>query len=154
MTIRFLSLSLCLLALFLFAFAASGQNSSNPWTDSQTVQPAELNKELSNPKTAPTVLFVGYQRLFSAGHIKGAQYHGSGGSAEGLAQIKAWAASLPRSTNLVIYCGCCPLERCPNIRPAFIALRDLGFTKLRVLLLPTSFEVDWAEKGLPYDKGQ
>lgn len=154
MTIRFLSLSLCLLALFLFAFAASGQNSSNPWTDSQTVQPAELNKELSNPKTAPTVLFVGYQRLFSAGHIKGAQYHGSGGSAEGLAQIKAWAASLPRSTNLVIYCGCCPLERCPNIRPAFVALRDLGFTKLRVLLLPTSFEVDWAEKGLPYDKGQ
>lgn len=154
MTIRFLSLSLCLLALFLFAFAASGQNSSNPWTDSQTVQPAELNKELSNPKTAPTVLFVGYQRLFSAGHIKGAQYHGSGGSAEGLAQIKAWAASLPRSTNLVIYCGCCPLERCPNIRPAFIALRDLGFTKLRVLLLPTSFEVDWAEKSLPYDKGQ
>jgi len=130
------------------------QNSANPWNDSQTVQPADLNKELSNPKTAPVVLFVGFQRLYSAGHIKGSQYHGTGGSPEGLAQIKAWAASLPRSSNLVIYCGCCPLERCPNIRPAFTALRDLGFSNVRVLILPTSFAVDWAEKGLPYDKGQ
>lgn len=147
--VRFSVLAAVLLAgAFVFA-----QNPSDPWTDSQTVQPADLSKELSNPKTAPVVLFVGYQRLFTAGHIKGAQYHGSGGSAEGLAQIKTWAASLPRSTNLVIYCGCCPMERCPNVRPAFTALRDLGFTKLRVLILPISFEEDWAEQGLPYDKG-
>ena len=154
MPLRRISLLLSLAAIFLFAFAACAQYSPNPWTDSQTVQPAELNKELSNPKTAPTVLFVGYQRLFTAGHIKGAQFHGSGGSADGLAQIKAWAAPLARSTNLVIYCGCCPLEHCPNVRPAFIALRDMGFTKLRILILPTSFEVDWANKGLPYDTGQ
>jgi thiosulfate/3-mercaptopyruvate sulfurtransferase len=142
-----------LLAVF-FLFTAFAQNSSNPWNDSQTVQPSELNKELSDSKTAPLVLFVGVPRLYRSGHIKGAQYHGSGGSADGLAQIKAWAASLPRSTNLVIYCGCCPMERCPNIRPAFEALRDLGFTKLRVLMLPNSFETDWADKDLPYDKGQ
>ena len=129
------------------------QNTSVPWSDAQTVQPADLNKELANPKTAPVVLFVGFQRLYSAGHIKGAQYHGSGGNSEGLRQIKSWAAGLPRSTNLVIYCGCCPLDHCPNIRPAFTALHDLGFTQLRVLILPTSFEADWANKGLPYDKG-
>jgi thiosulfate/3-mercaptopyruvate sulfurtransferase len=129
------------------------QNTSVPWSDAQTVQPADLNKELANPKTAPVVLFVGFERLYSAGHIKGAQYHGSGGNSEGLRQIKSWAAGLPRSTNLVIYCGCCPLDHCPNIRPAFTALHDLGFTQLRVLILPTSFEADWANKGLPYDKG-
>jgi thiosulfate/3-mercaptopyruvate sulfurtransferase len=138
----------------LFLFAAFAQTPSNPWKDSQTVQPAELNKELSDSKTGPLVLFVGFQRLYRAGHIKGAQFHGSGGSADGLAEIKAWAASLPRATNLVIYCGCCPMERCPNIRPAFETLRDLGFTKLRVLVLPNSFETDWANQGLPYDKGQ
>jgi thiosulfate/3-mercaptopyruvate sulfurtransferase len=138
----------------LVLLTASAQNPSNPWRDSQTVQPAELNKELVDSKTAPLVLFVGFQRLYRAGHIKGAQFHGSGGSADGLAQIKAWAASLPRSTNLVIYCGCCPMERCPNIRPAFETLRDLGFTKIRVLILPNSFETDWANQGLPYDKGQ
>lgn len=144
----------CLLAILFLCSPLVAQNSSVPWTDAQTVQPADLNKELANTKTAPLVLFVGFQRLYTAGHIKGAQYHGSGGSAEGLAQIKAWATALPRSTNLVIYCGCCPLEHCPNIRPAFTALHDLGFTKLRVLILPTSFEADWADKGLPYDKGQ
>ena len=145
--------SLCALALFLLPLMRA-QNSINPWTAAQTVQPADLVKELADSKSAPTVLFVGYQRLYSAGHIKGAQFHGSGGSAEGVAQIKAWASSLPRSTNLVIYCGCCPMERCPNVRPAFTALHELGFTKVRVLILPTSFAVDWAEKGLPYDKGQ
>ena len=140
------------LAVVLFPFAL-WQNTSNPWSVSQTVQPGDLLKELSDPKTAPTVLFVGFQRLYTAGHIKGAQYHGTGGSEEGLLQIKSWAQSQPRSSNLVIYCGCCPMERCPNIRPAFAALRDLGFTKLRVLVLPTSFELDWADKGFPYDKG-
>lgn len=129
------------------------QNAANPWGVAQTVQPGDLLKELSDPKSAPTILFVGFQRLYAAGHIKGAQYHGTGGSAEGLAEIKSWAASQPRSVNLVIYCGCCPMDRCPNIRPAFTALRDLGFTKLRVLVLPTSFAVDWAERGFPYDKG-
>lgn len=144
----------CLLVVLFLCSPLVAQNSSVPWTDAQTVQPAELNKELSNPKTSPLVLFVGFQHLYTAGHIKGAQYHGSGGSADGLAQIKAWAAALPRSANLVIYCGCCPLDHCPNLRPAFTALHDLGLTKLRVLILPTSFEVDWANKGLPYDKGQ
>jgi hypothetical protein len=144
----------CLCTVLLLGWPLLAQNTSVPWSDAQTVQPADLNKELANPKTAPVVLFVGFQRLYSAGHIKGALYHGSGGNTEGLAQIKSWAAGLPRSTNLVIYCGCCPLDHCPNLRPAFTALHDLGFTKLRVLMLPTSFEADWANKGLPYDKGQ
>ena len=141
------------MAMFLMPHLRA-QNSTNPWTAAEAIQPSDFAKELADSKTAPTVLFVGFQRLYTSGHIKGAQFHGSGGSAEGLAQIKAWAGSVPRSTKLVIYCGCCPMERCPNIRPAFTALRELGFTKVRVLILPTSFEVDWAEKGLPYDKGQ
>src|SRR5208337_1338991 len=89
-----------------------------------------------------------------AGHIKGAQNHGMAGNEAGLLELKTWASSLPRSTKLVIYCGCCPMDRCPNLRPAFAALRDLGFTKLRVLLLPTDFAMDWAAKGYPYDRGQ
>jgi hypothetical protein len=125
---------------------------SDPWTKTQTVQPAGLAKELGAPKTAPKVVFVGFKRLYSAGHIKGAEYHGTAGSEEGLKELTAWAAGLPRSTNLVIYCGCCPMERCPNIRPAFKALQAVGFKNLRVLLLPQDFATDWAGKGLPYDK--
>ncbi len=128
------------------------QADSDPWTKAQTVQPADLVKELGS-KTAPTVVFVGFKRLYSAGHIKGAEYHGTAGSEEGLKELTAWAAGLPHSTNLVIYCGCCPMERCPNIRPAFKAFQGLGFKNLRVLLLPQDFATDWAGKGLPFDKG-
>jgi len=126
---------------------------SNPWTKSQTVQPTDLVKELENPNSAPTVVFVGFKRLYTAGHVKGAQYHGTAGGAEGLKELTTWAVTLPRTTNLVIYCGCCPMERCPNIDHAFKALQDLGFKNLRVLLLPTNFETDWANQGLPYNKG-
>jgi thiosulfate/3-mercaptopyruvate sulfurtransferase len=146
-------LSFILLTLFPSA-PTSAQTSAEPWTAAQTIQPADFARELGSSKAAPTVLFVGFQRLYAAGHIKGAQYYGSGGNAEGLAEIKKWANSLPRSTNLVIYCGCCPMEKCPNLRPAFSTLHEMGFANLRVLILPTSFAVDWAEKGLPYDKGQ
>ena len=127
---------------------------TDPWTSSQTVQPADLLKELGDSKSAPTIVFVGFNRLYTSGHIKGAQNHGMAGNAVGLQELKAWASSLPRSTKLVIYCGCCPMGHCPNIRPAFTALHELGFTKLRVLILPTDFAADWAGKGYPYDKGQ
>jgi len=133
---------------------ASPQADSDPWTKTETVQAADLAKELVDSKTAPTVVFVGFKRLYTSGHIKGAQYHGTAGSEEGLKELTAWAAGIPRTTNLVIYCGCCPMERCPNIRPAFKALQGLGFKNLRVLLLPQDFSTDWAGKGFPYDKGE
>ncbi|HTB92842.1 MAG TPA: hypothetical protein VK728_08435 [Candidatus Sulfotelmatobacter sp.] len=152
---RTLCFALPLAIVLLIALTASLplRADSDPWTKAQTIQPAELAKELGDPKTAPTVVFVGFKRLYSAGHIKGAEYHGTAGSEEGLKELTTWAAGLPRSTNLVIYCGCCPMERCPNIRPAFKALQGLGFKNLRVLMLPQDFATDWAGKGLPYDKG-
>ena len=54
----------------------------------------------------------------------------------------------------MIYCGCCPLEKCPNIRVAFTALKDMGFTHLRVVLLQHDFNTDWITKGYPVAKGQ
>jgi len=141
-------------ALFAFISPASLQADSDPWTKAQTVQAADLAKELGDAKNAPTVLFLGFKRLYSAGHIKGAQYHGTAGSEEGLKELTAWATGIPRTTSLVIYCGCCPMERCPNIRPAFKALQGLGFKNVRVLLLPQDFATDWAGKGFPYDKGE
>lgn len=129
------------------------QNSPEPWTIGQTVQTTDLVKELAG-KSAPTVLFVGFERLYNAGRIKGAQFHGAGNNADGLAEIRKWAEPLPRSTNLVIYCGCCPIGKCPNIRPAYALLHDMGFTKFRVLILPTSFAVDWVGHDLPFDHGR
>ena len=124
----------------------------DPWTAAQTVEPATLAKELSS-NSKPTVVCVAPHFLYEGGHIPGASFHGPASTPQGLADLKKWASAVPKSTNLVLYCGCCPLTRCPNLRPAFETLRAMGFSHLRVLLLHTNFYTDWASKGYPADKG-
>ena len=153
---RFLLLADAGAVIFASVISAMGAAAptSDPWTDSQTIQAADFAHELANAsKERPTILYVGFRTLFAGGHIPGATFHGTASTEEGLAEMKKWAATLPRSTNLVIYCGCCPLEKCPNIRPAYTALHEMGFVNLRVLVLPTSFAKDWVEKNYPYEKG-
>ena len=150
--------------IFLFALAvsslpvstASGDENkpADPWPSSQTIEPAQLAKMLIDKYlSVPTVVFVGFRSLYVGGHVPDAAFHGTASAEPGLAELKAWAATLPRSSDLVIYCGCCPFDKCPNIRPAYNALTSMGFKKLHVLVLPTSFAVDWADKGYPMQKG-
>src|SRR6267378_4362852 len=54
---------LAIACLIAFASPASLQADSDPWTKAQTVQPADLEKELGNSKSAPTVVFVGFKNL-------------------------------------------------------------------------------------------
>jgi len=56
------------------------------------------------------------------------------------------------TTPLVVYCGCCPWDKCPNIRPAFHELQTLGFANAKTLLLPHNFQSDWVAKGLPIER--
>ncbi|MGB2623721.1 MAG: rhodanese-like domain-containing protein [Candidatus Acidiferrum sp.] len=134
---------------------ASRESSSEPWTDAQVLQAADLVQELrtANGAHAPTIVYVGFRTLFEGGHIPGSTFHGTASTEKGLLELKKWAAALPHDTNLVIYCGCCPFDHCPNIRPAYTALHEMGFTHLRVLVLPKSFAADWVEKGYPIQKG-
>ncbi len=134
---------------------AKEEKKADPWTSAQVLYAADLASELGNAKGArvPVVVYVGFRTLFEGGHVPQASFHGTASKEDGLADLKKWLATLPRSTSLVIYCGCCPFDRCPNIRPAYTALRDVGFTHVRVLVLPTSFAADWVEKGYPMQKG-
>jgi thiosulfate/3-mercaptopyruvate sulfurtransferase len=127
---------------------------SDPWTASQTITPADMAKELHVERDpAVTIIYVGVRTLYSGAHIPGATFHGPGSTQQGIADLKKFAATLPKNSDVVIYCGCCPVERCPNLRPAFSALHEMGFHRLRVLILPTSFAADWIEKGYPLEKG-
>lgn len=136
------------------AIQGQEKQSPDPWPAAQSLQPADLARELGDKnETPPTIVYVGFRTLFAGGHIPGATFHGSASTEQGLSDLKKWAEELPRTTNLVIYCGCCPLEKCPNIRPAFAALDKMGFKKLRVLVLPTSFATEWVDKGYPIQKG-
>lgn len=130
------------------------KKTADPWASSQVLQPADLARQLTDKSsTLPTVIYVGFRTLYAGGHITGASFHGTPSTEQGLAELKKWADMLPRSNEIVIYCGCCPFEKCPNIRPAFVALNGMGFKNLRVLVLPTSFATDWADKGYPMQKG-
>ena len=102
----------------------------------------------------PVVLYVGPKAFFVQAHIPGAEDIGPVAKPEGMEKLRARAASLPKDGSVVIYCGCCPWDHCPNIRPAFAELKKAGFAKVRVLYLATSFGVDWAGKGLPVAKGE
>jgi thiosulfate/3-mercaptopyruvate sulfurtransferase len=136
--------------------AVNQEKRADPWTKAQVLEAADLVRELENSKggSAPVIVYVGFRTLFEGGHVPAASFHGTASKEAGLQELRKWAGALPRSTNLVIYCGCCPFDRCPNIRPAYKAVDDLGFTHVRLLVLPTSFAADWVEKGYPIEKGR
>jgi hypothetical protein len=152
-----------LLCIFPFAVAiaammatanSAGRVPDDPWKAEQTVQAAEFADELRDGKDGvPVIIYVGVKVLYEGGHIPGAVYYGAGSTEQGISDMKKYAEALPKSSNVVLYCGCCPLERCPNLRPAFSAIKDVGFARLRVLILPQSFNKDWVEKGYPVRKG-
>jgi hypothetical protein len=125
----------------------------DPWNASQTITPADFAKELHD-KHDPSlkIIYVGVSALYAGAHIPGSLFHGPGSKEEGITDLKKFASALPKDSNIVIYCGCCPLDRCPNLRPAYAALHEMGFTRIRVLILPTSFAADWIEKGYPIEK--
>lgn len=131
-----------------------GARLNDPWDQGQTVQPADFARELQQEKDPqPTVIYVGVRALYEGAHIPGAVFYGPGSTEPGLAELKKFAETLPKNSDVVLYCGCCPLEKCPNLRPAFAALQANRFARLRVLILPTSFNADWVEKGFPVRKG-
>lgn len=119
----------------------------------QLISPQELAQELTGPAARrPAVVCVGFRVLYLGAHIPGAPYEGPARSSSGLMKLKNWAAHLPKNKPIVIYCGCCPMRQCPNVRPAFDALRRSGFTHLRVLDLPASFAKDWVAKGYSVER--
>jgi hypothetical protein len=120
---------------------------TEPW-GTQTVTAADLVKELEG-SDKPVVVCTAPPSMYRMGHIPGAVLYGPASYPGPLGELTAWAQALPRTTSVVIYCGCCPLAYCPNLRPAYNALKDMGFRRLRVLILPENFGTDWVERGYP-----
>ena len=137
-------------AILFLSVLQIGRGSSDPWTPQETIQPQKLAKALAG---GPEVLMVGPRILFNGAHIAGAVYAGPAGKPEGLETLSKAAASIAKARQIVLYCGCCPMERCPNIRPAFQKLKELGYRRVKALILPTNLHDDWIAKGYPVEKG-
>ena len=140
----------------------AGAQSSNPAPLSATtvlhsdlIQPAELAKILkASPSERPVVFQVGSWVMFQQAHIPNAGFTGPGSQANGMFLLKKLAAPLSRKQLIVIYCGCCPWNKCPNIGPAYKQLHDLGFTNVKALYIASNFGDDWVSKGYPVEKGE
>src|SRR5579884_3297673 len=133
--------------LFDSAFASAA--SPDPWSLGELVEPAQLVRELQSNAQHLHIFCVTFPILYRQKHIPGSQFAGPGAKPEGIAKLHAAVEGLPKDAAIVLYCGCCPMHQCLNIRPAYITLRQLGVSHLRVLNLPNNFHTDWVAKGYP-----
>lgn len=125
----------------------------DPWTPANLLQPAEFASEIQQGKKMQgekmEILHVGFGVLFRSKHIPGSVYAGPGSKPEGIQKMLDAVKGLDHGARIVLYCGCCPLNKCPNVRPAFSALQKEGFRNIRVLDLPENLAVDWIAKRYP-----
>jgi thiosulfate/3-mercaptopyruvate sulfurtransferase len=138
--------------LSLALFAQTQANAPDPWKDSDLIQPQALAARLTSSAAKPRILYVGFPILYRSTHISGAELAGPASKPDGLDLLKQTAAKFPREQELVIYCGCCPWDHCPNVRPAFRLLHDMGFTRLKLVTIPTNLSTDWTTKGYPVER--
>jgi thiosulfate/3-mercaptopyruvate sulfurtransferase len=124
---------------------------ADPWTQSDLLEPEVFAKTLQSGKT-PVIICVAFPSNYSSRHITKAVYAGPTSKSEGIESLKKAVGGVAKDADVVLYCGCCPMDKCPNIRPAFRTLKEMGFTHLRVLSVPTNMHTDWFSKGYPTDE--
>ena len=149
---RILSNTLRAAAIFAVALGFS-QEVANPWPDSALLQPPDLAKTLRSTDKKPVVISVAFPVLYRSKHIAGAIYAGPGNTPAGIEMLRKAVADLPKDSDVVLYCGCCPMTKCPNIRPSYALLKEMGFTRVRVLSIPTNMATDWYGKDYPSEAG-
>ncbi|MGA3098091.1 MAG: rhodanese-like domain-containing protein [Bryobacteraceae bacterium] len=137
-------LAIGLLAALLAALAA----------DMSLARPEELAARLRAKGAQPALIHVGFAVLYREKHIPNSIYAGPANTPAGLLALRAALANLPRDREIVVYCGCCPWDHCPNVKPAMEALRQMGFTRAKALYIPTNMAADWFDRGYPAERGE
>ena len=96
---------------------------------------------------------MGPNLLYRGKHIPGAIYAGPGSKPEGLELLKQAVDKLARDREVILFCGCCPWDKCPNVKPAIALLQQMGFVHAKVMYVETTFAKDWTGKGYPVEAG-
>lgn len=143
---------ICLLFLMLICAGLKAQTSAvsasamqGPWLKSQLIEPAELAAMIRSGK------LNGY-KIFNIGaveDIKDAMHIGAASKEVNLENFRKALGELPKSSKIIIYCGCCPFTKCPNVGPAYETARKLGFVNIKILDLPVNLKTNWISKGYP-----
>ena len=138
--------------LFMLIGAKTKQSATlspeEPWNSNQILAPADLAKILTDPsKKQPIVFCIGPGAL-----IKGSIDIGPAKDSSNLKKFQSQLSQIPKDAAIVIYCGCCPFEHCPNVRPAFRLLNQMKFTNHKLLNLEHNIRTDWINLGYPVTK--
>ena len=83
----------------------------------------------------------------------GAVPAGPGNRPEGIEALKNAVVGMAKESDLVLYCGCCPMDKCPKIRPAWRTLMELGYTRVGVLRIPKNMAADGYGKDYRSEAG-
>ncbi|MEF9478242.1 rhodanese-like domain-containing protein [Chryseobacterium sp. 1B4] len=138
---KYLFIVVCLVC----SFFSQAQQKQDPWKDSQLMDPALLASRIEKHKAKDLIIIsVGPEAI-----IKGSVDIGPTREPENLEKLRNYLKDVPKSREIVIYCGCCPFVKCPNIRPAFALLMELGFKNAKLLNLPKNIKTDWLDKNYP-----
>jgi hypothetical protein len=142
----------CLTSLALAGRKLAAQISASTIPSGSLIQPAELNQMLQSTDKPPVILQVGSKVFYGEAHIHNSEYASPGSQPAGLKSLESAVASQAKDRFIVLYCGCCPWGRCPNVGPAFKRMQELGFTNVKVLYIASNFGDDWVSKGYPADR--
>ena len=132
--------------LFISCNNSSAQNPEN-WTKEQLAEPAALAKSIYTKQNDATIFSVGPGAV-----IPNSIDIGSVKEEDNMQKFKEAIDKLPKDTHIVIYCGCCPFEHCPNVRPAIAYLKSQSYTNYYLLDLLHNIKTDWIDKGYPVVK--
>lgn len=131
--------------MFVFCTGASAQQNKDPWTSNQLLAPASLASDIKQGKINNLlILSVGPDAI-----VKGSVDIGPAHEEPSLEKLKSYLKKVSKDKEVIIYCGCCPFDRCPNIRPAFALLKEMGFKNPKLLNLPKNIKADWLDKDYP-----
>lgn len=127
------------------AMTQSAWKSIEPWRPDQLMAPADLAAIIKgNDATKPLIISIG-----PAATIKSSVEVGPAQEVANIAKLEQLLSKEPKDRAIVIYCGCCPFRNCPNVRPAFNKLNEMGFKNHKLLNLANNIKTDWLDLGYP-----
>lgn len=141
----FYAFTLCLITTIAAQAQTSPTLQMNPWRQDQLMDPESLASIIDSHKQ------VSIYNIGVVQNIKGAVNIGAASDPVNLTKLKTALQKVPKNQQIVIYCGCCPMGKCPNVRPAFQLLSDMKFKNVSVLDLHTNLKTDWIAKGYPIE---
>lgn len=137
-----------LMLFFCFSTSITAQNFTDPWSSKQLMDTKVLADRLKQNKMKSTVVVnIGPDAI-----IKNSFNAGPGQDDASIKKMKTYLNKVSKDKEVVLYCGCCPFIKCPNIRPAFKTVTNLGFKNVKLLNIPQNIKVDWIDKGYPVNE--